>query len=102
MDIDFAEMALSAFRVLVVGLVLGAGLPALFALGMRLQSAGAGVLQENATVSDTHRERGNPALVFAGRAVFAVVVVIVLLAVLWITRQSLNHYFGISIFGVGA
>ncbi|QAY69065.1 hypothetical protein [Xylanimonas protaetiae] len=35
MDIDFRAIGTSILQVLVVGLLLGAGLPALFALGMR-------------------------------------------------------------------
>lgn len=98
MDINLVEMALSAVRVLIVGLVLGAGLPALFAFGMRLQSAGTGERDEG---TDQPGPR-LPVLIFSGRVVFGFVVLVVLLAVLWITRHSLNHYFGLTIFGVEA
>jgi hypothetical protein len=102
MDINFAEMGLSAVRVLIVGLILGAGLPALFALGMRLQAAGLG--EEVVTTGSLAGEHGrrSPGLVLAGRILFAAVILVVLLAVLWITRHSLNHYFGLTIFGAGA
>lgn len=95
MSFDFAQMALAAGRVLLVGLVLGAGLPALFAIGMRLQSAGTGEVDGEAP--GTRR----PALTAAGWLLFAVVIAVVLTGVLFITRLSIYHYFGISLFGVG-
>ncbi|MFT3889380.1 MAG: hypothetical protein QM713_14630 [Arachnia sp.] len=96
MTIDVAHMALAAGRVLMVGLLFGAGLPALFAVGMRLQSAGTGEVDGEAP---GERHLG---LTVAGWTVFAVVVAAVLAGVLWITRLSLYHYFGISLFGAGA
>lgn len=95
MNFDVAEMALSALRVLVVGLLFGAGLPALFAIGMRLQSAGTGEVDGEAP--GTRR----PALTAAGWIVFAVVAAAVIAGVLWITRLSIYHYFGVSLFGAG-
>lgn len=90
MDIVWSEIALSAGRVLLVGIVLGAGLPALFALGLRLQSAGAG---------DADGTSRRPALTALGYVLFAIVVAVVITGVLWITRTSLHHYLGISLFG---
>ena len=95
MNIDVAQMALAAGRVLVVGLLFGAGLPALFAIGMRLQSAGSGKVTGEAP--GTRR----PLLTAAGWIVFALVLAAVLAGVLFITRLSIYHYFGISLFGAG-
>ena len=47
MTLDFAAMAVSALKVLVVGIVLGAGLPALYAFGIRMQSIGSGEVDGN-------------------------------------------------------
>ncbi|MFT4235112.1 MAG: hypothetical protein QM607_08965 [Microbacterium sp.] len=61
MDFDFASFVSSIAQVLIVGLLFGAGLPALFAVGMRsLASAPAG-----ATV-DPNAEHAHPTA--AGRA----------------------------------
>ncbi|OZB79275.1 MAG: hypothetical protein B7X41_19505 [Microbacterium sp. 14-71-5] len=95
MNFDIAQMALSAGRVLLVGLLFGAGLPALFAIGMRLQSAGTGELDGEAP--GTRR----PLLTAAGWILFALVIAAVLTGVLFITRLSIYHYFGISLFGAG-
>lgn len=96
MTIDIAAMALAAGRVLLIGLLFGAGLPALFAIGMRLQSAGTGEMDGEMP------GESRPVLTALGWLVFAVVVAAVLAGVLWITRLSLYHYFGISLFGAGA
>ena len=95
MSFDFAQIALAAGRVLLVGLLFGAGLPALFAVGMRLQSAGTGEVD-----GDTAGTR-RPALTAAGWVLFALVIAAVLAGVLFITRLSIYHYFGISLFGAG-
>ena len=95
MNFDIAQMALSAGRVLLVGLLFGAGLPALFAIGMRLQSAGTGEVDGEAP--GTRR----PVLTVAGWILFGIVIAVVLAGVLFITRLSIYHYFGISLFGAG-
>ena len=47
-------------QILVAGLILGAGLPALFSLGVRLNAEGVGVAEHGGTVAQK-----NPALVAA-------------------------------------
>ncbi|GAA3037174.1 hypothetical protein [Microbacterium dextranolyticum] len=94
MDIHWADILLAAVRVLIVGALFGAGLPALFALGLRLQATGAG--ETDAEGAATARR---PAATATAYVLFGVVIVAVLLGVLFITRHSLNHYFGISVFG---
>lgn len=93
MNIDFAEIGLAAVRVLGLGLLFGAGLPALFALGMKLHSVGAGTAED-----DTLVRRNVPALVGA-YALYTVVIAAVVMGVLFVTRHSLGHYFGLTLFG---
>lgn len=81
------------FKVLVVGLVLGAGLPAVFAFGMVAYSNGAGGAHPDGTVGS-----GNPVLKYFGILLFALVGVVVLAALLWITRGTIIHHFGIDPF----
>ncbi|MDE9364253.1 hypothetical protein PZ938_01415 [Luteipulveratus sp. YIM 133132] len=95
MSLDWGGMADSTLRVLVAGLIFGAGLPALFAGGVRLWSDGSGEVSADGTVV----RRRNPLLVAAAYVVFALIVVVIALAVLWITRKSLDHYFGWQPFG---
>lgn len=82
------------FKVLVVGLVLGAGLPALFAVGLRLFAAGSG----DAGTDGTAAASGNPALKAAGIALFVLIGVVILLGILWITRTTINYHFGVNLF----
>ncbi len=81
------------FRVLVVGLLFGAGLPALFAVGMRAYSAGEGGINADGTTSAP-----NPAMKILGWALFVLVGLIILTAVLWIARSSINYHLGVNLF----
>ena len=83
----------SILRVLVVGLLLGAGLPALFAFGLVAYSHGAGVPDADGTV---HRQ--NTALKYLGITVFLFVAWVIVTAVAWITRGTIIHHFGVDLF----
>ncbi|BBX84480.1 hypothetical protein [Mycolicibacterium aubagnense] len=81
------------FRVLVVGLIFGAGLPAVFAGGLVAYSTGAGGVGDDGT---THTP--NAVLKALGVALFVLVGAIVLLAILWITKDVIAHHTGVKIF----
>ncbi|BBY17839.1 hypothetical protein [Mycolicibacterium litorale] len=83
----------SILRVLVIGLILGAGLPAVFAYGLVAYSAGSGGVDEDGT---THAP--NPALKYLGVALFTIVAAVILLALLWITRSTIEHHLGVNLF----
>jgi hypothetical protein len=80
-------------KVLVVGLILGAGLPAVFAGGLVAYSNGAGNTHADGTVS-----QGNPALKYLGLLLFALVGLVIVAALLWITRATIIHHFGFDPF----
>lgn len=84
------DIVTSITKVLAVGLILGAGLPALFAIGMRLEAAGDGDLPGNRTP--------NPALKWLGYAFIAITAIVIIVGILWICRQTLNYYFDLKIF----
>ena len=81
----------SILKVLVVGLVLGAGLPAIFAYGLVAYSAGSGNAETDGTATAP-----NPALKVLGLALFAVVAAVIVIALLWITRTTIEHHFGFN------
>lgn len=83
----------SILKVLVVGLILGAGLPALFASGMLAYSFGAGGEEADHAV-----HKPNPALKLLGLLLFAFVALVILTAVAWITRSTIIHHFGVDLF----
>ncbi|WP_420752050.1 hypothetical protein [Rhodococcus sp. O3] len=78
----------SLWQVVLVGLIFGAGLPALFALGMR--SLASGGTDENA---------GPTPIGKAGAIVcFAVVVIAIIAGILLLTADFLSSSFGINLF----
>ena len=83
----------ASFRVLVIGLILGAGLPALFATGLLAYSYGTGGEEADHII-----HKPNPALKFLGILLFLIVGLVILTAIAWITRTTINHHFGIDLF----
>lgn len=81
----------SIFKVLVIGLILGAGLPAVFALGLVAYSNGAGGTHEDGTV-----QAPNPAMKVLGLVLFAFVTAVIVIAILWITKTTIIHHFGFN------
>jgi hypothetical protein len=81
----------SILRVLLVGLLLGAGLPAVFAFGLRAYSAGAGGID-----ADGVQHPPRPALKPVGLLLFTFVLVVIVMAILWITRGTIIHHFGVD------
>jgi hypothetical protein len=81
----------SILKVLVIGLVLGAGLPAVFAVGLVAFSRGAGGAEANGTV-----DAPNPALKAFGLVIFALVSAVIVIAILFITKNTIIHHFGFN------
>jgi len=79
--------------VLIVGLVLGAGLPAVFATGLLAYSFGAGGEEADHLI-----HKPNPALKLLGIALFVFVGLVIITAVAWITRSTIMHHFGVDLF----
>lgn len=79
----------SILRVLVVGLILGAGLPAVFAVGLVAHSRGSG---------EGSVHTSNTALKLLSLVLFAVVALVIVAAILWITRATIVHHFDVDPF----
>ena len=92
MTTEIATIALSALKVLAAGLVLGAGLPALFALAMKLHAVGSGVTEDGTVVSR------KPIATIGSYVLYAVVILAVIVGVLFVTRHTIDHYFDITLF----
>lgn len=82
----------ATLKILVLGLLVGAALPALFALGVRLGAAGAGIGAD--TVARRH-----PALTVLSWAIFALVLAAVVVGVLFVARDFIANHTGWSILG---
>lgn len=74
----------SAWQVLIAAAVLGAGLPALFALGMKVMAYAAGGEAETAPAGP------RPLARVAGIAIFAVVIAVVVLGVAYIVASGMG------------
>ena len=84
----------ATLKILIFGMLAGAALPAMFAAGIRLQAMGAGaVTTEGAT------PRKNPVLVALAWAIYAVVVTVIILGVLYIARDFIAHHTGYPFLG---
>ena len=83
----------SILKVLVIGLVLGAGLPAVFALGLRAYSSGSGGTNDDGTTTAP-----NPALKYLGIALFLFVAWVIITAIGWIMRTTIIHHTGVDMF----
>jgi hypothetical protein len=85
----------ASLKILLFGLVLGSGLPALFALAVRAGSAGAGV-QGSDGAAVVHR---NPALIAVSFALYTLALVAVVIGVLYISRDALGAWTGVYLLG---
>ena len=79
----------ASLKILLFSLLAGAALPGLFALGIRFQAVGAG--QVSTDGSPPHK---NPALVAIAWAIYALVLVVILFALAFISRDFIAHQIG--------
>ncbi|BBY07035.1 hypothetical protein [Mycobacterium noviomagense] len=84
----------ATLKILVFSLVVGAGLPALFAVGIRLSAVGAGVSGGGHAVAVRR-----PVVTVLSWAIFALVLAAVVLGVLFIAREFIAHHTGWYILG---
>ncbi|WP_072804487.1 hypothetical protein [Rhodococcoides yunnanense] len=83
----------SLWQVVLVGLLLGAGLPAIFAFGLKALSVGE-ARDDGSTVATARPVAATAAAVLC----FAVVVVAIVAGILFIMKDFLDSTFGISVF----
>jgi hypothetical protein len=81
-------------KILVFGLLLGAGLPALFAIGVRLDAEGAGLAVHDGAVAQR-----NPVLLALSWAIFALVLFAVIIGVLFVARDFIGQHLGLYLLG---
>ncbi|MBV8861049.1 MAG: hypothetical protein JO082_07295 [Mycobacterium sp.] len=88
----------ASLKILFFGLLLGSGLPALFALAVRMGAAGAGVvgLEDTDGTAVAHK---NPALTALSWAIYSLALVAVLIGVLYIARDFIGAHTGLYILG---
>lgn len=94
---DVLALISNLIPVTIAGLILGAGMPALFALGMRL-SAGRTEQQTDGTVVQVSPP--SAAMRAVSTAIFALIVAIILLGILWIAKDFIYHTIGFDLLGL--
>ncbi|WP_293769117.1 hypothetical protein [uncultured Corynebacterium sp.] len=85
----------SILHVAGLALLFGAGIPLLFALGMRCMTGDPIRNEQGVIVGDTE---ASPQMKVLGWTVYAVLAIIIAVAIVWIAKDSLNHYFGWNLF----
>lgn len=88
----------ASLKILLFAMLAGAALPGLFALGIRLQSAGAGDIDSEAA-GDDRASRRNPVLTGLAWAIYALVIAVIALALLYIARDFIAHHTGYPVLG---
>ena len=86
----------ASLKILIFGLLLGSGLPALFALAVRAGAAGAGVIQGSGGAAVAHK---NPALTAISYALYALALTAVVIGVLYVAREFIGAHTGLYILG---
>jgi len=86
----------ASLKILFFGLLLGSGLPALFALAVRAGAAGAGTIEASDGPAVGHK---NPALTALSWVVYSVALVAVVIGVLYIARDFIGVHTGVYILG---
>lgn len=89
----FNAIAKSLGEVTLIALLLGAGLPLIFTVGIRFWS------MEPATVEGAPAAARNPIASAVAYLCFAIVVVAVVLGILYIAKDFISHSFDIQLFG---
>jgi hypothetical protein len=84
----------AVFQIIVAGLIIGAGLPALFSIGVRLNAEGVGVVSHDGAPANK-----NPALAALNWLLFAIVFAAVVIGVLFIARDFVAHNTGLYLLG---
>ena len=94
---NFSTLFGSLVDVTLVGILLGAGLPALFALGIRLAHGPSAV-----TADGTVTHHSSPLGRTAAAICFGIIVIAVMVGILWVTKSTIHQYFAWDIFGTEA
>jgi hypothetical protein len=85
----------ASIKILIFGLILGSGLPALFALAVRVGAAGDGVIGSDGAAV----QHKNPALTAISYALYALALVAVVIGVLYVAREFIGAHTGMYILG---
>ncbi|MCV7378678.1 hypothetical protein BST11_00820 [Mycobacterium alsense] len=84
----------ASLKILVFSMLVGGALPGLFALGLRLHAVGGGHTGNNGGPAQK-----NPVLLVIAWAIYALVLAVIVLALLYISRDFVAHQLGQAFLG---
>jgi hypothetical protein len=84
----------ASLKILIFSMLAGALLPGLFAFGARLQAVGTGSVSTDGAAGNR-----NPALLAVAWAIYALVLAVVIVAVLYTARDFIAHHIGYPFLG---
>jgi hypothetical protein len=84
----------ASLKILVFSMLAGAALPGLFAVGIRLQAVGGGHVGTDGAPGER-----NPVLVAIAYTIYALVVAVIIIALLYIARDFISHHTGWNFLG---
>ena len=87
----------ATLKILIFSMLAGAALPGLFALGLRLQAVGAGATGNVST--DGAAPQRNPVLLAIAWLIYAVVLTVIIVGVLYVARDFIAHHTGWAFLG---
>lgn len=90
------DMIIAIVRVALLALIFGAGIPALYALGMRAHSGNPVRNAQGEVIDDTEASPQMKALAYA---VYVALAAVIVLAILWVAKDTIGLYFGWHPFG---
>lgn len=79
----------ASLKILLFAMLAGAALPGVFALGLRLHAVGGGQVS-----IDGNPPHKNPVLLAIAWAIYALVVVVIMFALAYISRDFIAHHIG--------
>ncbi|MGD1171924.1 hypothetical protein ACKUVQ_05050 [Mycobacterium seoulense] len=84
----------ASLKILLFSMLAGAALPGLFALGLRFHAVGAGQVG-----TDGGSSQKNPALLALAWLIYAAVLLVIVFALLYISRDFIAHHTGTAFLG---
>ncbi len=94
---NIVEILEKIVPVLLAGLFFGAGLPALYALGMRMMS---GTTEYTADGRLVEVEGPSGIAKVIGYIIFAVIIAAIVIGILWVAKDFIEHTTGFNLFGL--
>lgn len=89
------EILVAISRVTGLAILFGAGIPLLYSLGMRCMTGDPIRDEAGVIIGDTE---ASPQMKALGWTIYAFLACVIVVAIVWVAKDTLNHYFGWNLF----